>query len=366
MFLGSVSAAETEERDSLIRKALEDIHSSGNALVTDSCVHFLYAGPAQSVFVPSDMNAWQPGEDRMINLEGTDLFHLTLPLPHGARLEYKFIVDFVWMMDPANSRKALGGYGYNSELWMPGYTPPPEISEQVGIERGSLDTLAFTSDTLGRTHPVFVYLPARYSGGTTALESIWVTDGGEYLTLGHMKTVLDNMIHARRIRPVVAIFIDPRTDPNDSRTSRRMEDYSLHSPFLNALISELRPRILREYRIESGPGVIMGASMGGLFSTYAVVTRPDVFYGSAAQSPAYWWESGAIFDLVKKRGPTAGKFYIDTGTIRDAQAESNRMYHVLLELDCTVTYSEYPEGHNPVNWRARIDDILEYFFPASR
>lgn len=365
-FLRSVSAAEPGQRDSLIHEALNAVSSSGNALVTDSCVYFLYAGPAHSVFVPSDMNAWRPGEDRMTSLEGTDLFHLTLPLQRRARLEYKFIVDSVWMMDPVNSRKALGGYGYNSEVWMPGYMPPPEIFERSGIERGSLDTLLFTSDTLGRAHPVFVYLPAGYSSDSSAFESIWVTDGGEYLTLGHMKTVLDNMIHDRRIRPVVALFVDPRTDPNDARTSKRIEDYSLRSSFLNALIFELRPRILRQYRIESGPCVIMGASMGGLFSTYAVASRPDVFYGSAAQSPAYWWDDGAIFALVKECRPKTTKFYIDTGTIRDAQAESNQMYHVLLELGCTVAYSEYPEGHNPVNWRARIDDILEYFFPSSR
>ncbi len=365
-FLRSVSAAEPEDRDSLIKEALDAIRSSGNALVTDSCVYFLYAGPAGSVVVPTDKNGWRPGEDGMTSLEGTDLFYLTLPLQRGARMEYKLIVDSVWMMDPVNSRKALGGYGYNSEVWMPGYMAPPEISERAGIERGSLDTLLFTSDTLGRAHPVFVYLPPGYSGESIAYETIWVTDGGEYLTLGHMKTVLDNMIHDRRIRPVVAIFVDPRTDPNDSRTSKRMEDYNLRSSFLNALIFELRPRILRQYRIESGPGVIMGASMGGLFSTYAVVSSPDVFYGSAAQSPAYWWDDGAIFALVKNCGPKTTKFYIDTGTISDAQAESNRMYHLLLELGCTVTYSEYPEGHNPVNWRARIDDILEYFFPASR
>jgi enterochelin esterase family protein len=247
---------------------------------------------------------------------------------------------------------------------MPGYVPPAEIVQRKEVPRGSLDTLLFSSDTLGRTHPVIIYTPPGYAADTVRYESIWVTDGGEHLTLNLMGTVLDNLIHDGRIRPVVGIFVDPRTDPADSRTSRRMEDYALSRPFLNALIAELRPLILKEYRIATEPAVIMGSSLGGLFSTYASVTRPDIFSGCAAQSPAYWWNNGELFDLVEARRPTTVRFYIDTGTIMDAREESFRMSQLLRRLGCEVSYAEYPEGHNPVNWRARIDEILEYFFPA--
>ncbi len=364
-FLHNVSTTRLEERQKLIRAAVDRIRSSGNALVTDSTVHFIYSGPGKAVFVPSDLNGWNPRVDSMLNIAGTDLFHLTKRLPARSRFEYKFMVDSTWVLDPINPRKTVGGYGYNSEVWMPGYEPSQEIQSRPGVQQGRIDTLLFRSDTLGRTHPVMVYLPFGY-GQQEEYESIWVTDGGEYLSLGLMKTILDNLIHDRRIRPVVGVFVDPRTDPRDPGTSKRMDDYAMSDRFLQALVMELRPRILRDYRIRRTPAVIMGASLGGLFATYAACSRSDVFGGSAAQSPAYWWNNRAIYDLVRSSHPEEIKFYIDTGTINDAQAESSAMKNVLRELGCQVTYAEYPEGHNWVNWRARVDEILEYFFRGDK
>jgi hypothetical protein len=214
-FLSKISRASGHARDSIVTDAVGRIRNSGNALVTDSSVCFLYAGRGENIFVPSDINGWQPLENRMIHIEGSDIFYLILPFPGDGRLEYKFVVDSMWIMDPVNPRKALGGYGFNSELWMPGYEPPSEILERNGVRRGSLDTLYFHSDSLGRTHPVFIYLPFGYSVHEKGFGTLWVTDGGEYLTLGLMKNVLDNMIYDGRINPVVAIFVDPRTDPTD-------------------------------------------------------------------------------------------------------------------------------------------------------
>jgi enterochelin esterase family protein len=301
----------------------------------------------------------------MTKLEGTDLFYLTRSLERQSRFEYKFVADSTWILDPINPRRTVGGYGLNSEVWMLGYVPPEEIQERADVSRGRIDTLLFRSDTLGRTHPVMVYLPSGYTKEKGNYETIWVTDGGEYLSLGLMKTVLDNLIHERRIRPVVAVFVDPRTDPRDSGTSKRMEDYTMSVKFLNALVTELRPRLLKEYQIRNTPAVIMGASLGGLFATFATFARPDVFGASASQSPAFWWNNRAIFDFVRAIQPNAVNFYIDTGTINDAQPDALAMKNVLVELGYPVSYAEYPEGHNWVNWRARIDEILEYFFRVS-
>ena len=59
---------------------------------------------------------------------------------------------------------------------------------------------------------------------------------------------------------------------------------------------------------------------------------------------------------------TPGKFYIDTGTIRDAQEHARKMKKVLEEKCYDFSYGEYPESHNWVNWRSRLDDILVYFW----
>ncbi len=193
---------------------------------------------------------------------------------------------------------------------------------------------------------------------------IFVTDGGEYLSLGLMHNVLDNLIAGRRIRPVVAVFIDPRTDIGNSGTSKRMTDYAMSDTFVTFLIHDVRSRLIKEYRLTSDPGetAIMGASLGGLIATYAAYSRPEVFGLCAAQSPSYWFNGGAVIRLIRDGERRPVRFYIDTGTMRDSQTEAQAMRDVLLEKGYALRYAEYPEGHNWANWRARIADILITFW----
>jgi predicted alpha/beta superfamily hydrolase len=40
--------------------------------------------------------------------------------------------------------------------------------------------------------------------------------------------------------------------------------------------------------------VLVGHSLGGLFAVYALMTRPDVFQGYIAISPALWWDDQSL------------------------------------------------------------------------
>ncbi len=364
-FLTRVAA----EKDSAAKKAIvqgyvDKLKKYGRAVVEDTTVYFLYEGNAKRVSVPSDLNGWSPTADTMKRIQGTSLFFLAKSLDYAARFEYKLLVDSTWRLDPLNQQQSMGGYGANSEIWMPHYRPPEEIEYRSNISHGIVDTLSFKSRLLGRTHPVFVYTPPGYKRSRKRYPCIYVTDGGEYISLALMLNVLDNLIADKRIQPIVGIFIDPRTDVRDSQTSKRMFDYSMSDTFVNALLKELRPRLMKKYKLTTSPEetAIMGASLGGLISTYAAHQHPEVFGLCAAQSPAYWWKDAGIFKIIEPEAKKPIKFYIDTGTIRDAQREALKMKDLLQLKGYEVRYGEYPEGHNWVNWRSRLDDILEYFW----
>ncbi len=224
------------------------------------------------------------------------------------------------------------------------------------------------SNILGRTHVAFVYRPPGYPGAKQKYPSIYVMDGGEYLSLAMMNNVLDNLIADGRIEPVVGIFLDPRTDISDSKTSMRMHDYTMSDSFVNFMISELCPRVMMKFRVSNDPSqtAIMGASLGGLIATYAGWRHPERFGLVAAQSPSYWWKEHSMIMFARDSSKKNIKFYIDTGTMRDAQDESRTMRAVLENKGYELRYREYPEGHNWVNWRARLDDILEYFWAKKK
>ena len=364
-FLKHVDATkDSAARKEIVETFIANVKTSGRAVIEDTTVFFMYCGPAKHVSVPSDLNGWNPASDTMKRIGGTSLFYLPKNIDGAARFEYKFIVDSTWILDPLNQQVVMGGYGANSEIWMPHYTPPTEIEYRSAVSHGMLDTMSFKSKLLGRTHPVFVYMPPGYKKSHAPYPAIYVTDGGEYITLALMLNVLDNLIADKTIEPIIGVFIDPRTNVNDPSTSWRMLDYSMSDTFVNALLTELRPRLMKNYRLTSNPAktAIMGASLGGLLSTYAAYTHPEVFGLCAAQSPAYWWKDLAIFKRIES-GPTKPiKFYIDTGTIKDAQPDASRMKNLLQSKGYHVIYGEYPESHNWANWRARLPKLLTYFW----
>ncbi len=359
----------TAEKDSMSRRSLVDalvarVRDSERAVIEDTTVYFMYSGKARSVGVASDLNGWNDSSDVMKRIDGTDFFYLQKSIDEAARFEYKLVVDSTWILDPLNKQQAIGGYGPNSEIWMPHYSPPKEIEYRPDIPHGAVDSLKFKSRLLGRSHPVYIYTPPGYKQSRKKYPSIYVTDGGEYISLALMLNVLDNLLADKRIEPIVGIFVDPRTDGRDARTSTRMFDYSMSDTFVNAVITELRPRLLKRYRIAPTPEqtAIMGASLGGLISTYAAYTHPEIFGLCASQSPAYWWKERGMFKLIEDGPKKQIKFYIDTGTIRDARVEASQMKDLLLAKGYEVKYGEYPEGHNWVNWRARLSNILTYFW----
>lgn len=357
------------ENDSVRRREIVNdyifrVRAYGREVTEDSVVYFLFRGPARRVLLAGDINGWEM-KDTLSRIPQTDLFFLARTFHPAARFEYKFVVDSSWMLDPINPRTAIGGYGLNSEIWMPQYTPPKEIEYRTNIPHGKLDTLRITSAVLKRTHSVFVYLPAQYNSlPRKRYPTIFVTDGGEYISLARMTNVLDNMIADGRIPPLIGVFVDPRTDLRDSRTSKRMTDYTMNDTFVNFLVNEVRARLMKKHRLINEPSqtAIMGASLGGLIATYAAFTRPEVFGRCAAQSPSYWWNKKAMLTLVERGKKRNVKFYIDTGTIRDAQTEASAMRDILTRKGYSVHYEEHPESHNWANWRARIPNILTYFW----
>ena len=359
------SANDSSSKSRLAEEYIAKVRQHGRAVIEDSTIYFLYFGNAKRVAVPGDLNGWNPKEDSLTRIPKTNLFYLAKSVHAAARFEYKLAVDSTWILDPLNRQQAIGGYGPNSEIWMPLYKPPTEIEYRADILHGRIDTLKIKSKLLNRTHPVFVYMPPGYKQSTRKLyPTMYVTDGGEYITLALMLNVLDNLIAEKRIEPIVAVFVDPRTDLRDIRTSKRMHDYTLSDTFVSFLVHEVLASLTKKYRVDlrAEQTAIMGASLGGLISTYAAFTRPDVFGLAAAQSPSYWWKQDTVITLFERSPKKNLRFYIDTGTIRDTQEKALKMKSVLEAKGYPVHYEEHPEAHNWVNWRSRVSHILEYFW----
>ena len=155
---------------------------------------------------------------------------------------------------------------------------------------------------------------------------------------------------------------------------------SLSDDYLRFIVRELKPAIDRRYATRPGreSTFIMGSSMGGLISLYALFEYPQVFGGAAGLSTHWIGQPSALgreksrngilplaaMNYLQQHLPPPGdmKVYSDRG---DDAADSlyAPMHGFLAELlrdrgyrDEQVMLRVYPgRGHNEKDWAARVE-----------
>ncbi|MGH9932455.1 MAG: alpha/beta hydrolase [Pyrinomonadaceae bacterium] len=137
--------------------------------------------------------------------------------------------------------------------------------------------------------------------------------------------------------------------------------------YLKFLVYEMKPFIDATYRTLPGrkDTFIMGSSMGGLISAYAMSEYPNIFGGGGCISTHFPAGDGIVIDYLKTHLPDARthKFYFDYGTeTLDANYEPYQ-----LKMNEVMRNAGYKEGENWVtkkflgadhterSWSKRVD-----------
>lgn len=76
---------------------------------------------------------------------------------------------------------------------------------------------------------------------------------------------------------------------------------------LSLLVDQIRPWLAAQYPINPAQQILFGHSLGGLFTLYALHTRPDAFQGYGAISPSLWWNEGYLKPMLESQDPTPRK-----------------------------------------------------------
>ena len=71
--------------------------------------------PGKKVFVAGSFNDWDPNAAPMEDRDQAGVYTATLRIPRGSH-EYKFVVDGIWQVDPANPDCVMNGYGSMNSL----------------------------------------------------------------------------------------------------------------------------------------------------------------------------------------------------------------------------------------------------------
>ncbi len=142
--------------------------------------------------------------------------------------------------------------------------------------------------------------------------------------------------------------------------------------YLGFLVGELKPFIDRTYRTqpEAAHTSVMGSSMGGLISAYALAEYPETFGAAACVSTHWPAGDGAVIDYLAGHLPKPGahRLYFDFGTATlDATYEPHQR-----RMDAVIRAAGYTEGrdwltlkfagaeHSEKSWRERVELPLRF------
>lgn len=323
---------------------------------------------------------------RLSRIPGTDVWSKTRRMRADARFGYAFSVnepltvpatdaeeEARWAAlkpDPLNPRKAVEPLVSLAEL--PAARPQPWIVPRPKVPKGRLAESTFRSDQLRNERIVRVYTPPGYDPKGKPYGLLVVLDGRTYTSDIPGQTILDNLLAAGRIPPLVAVFI---ANPS---VEARVRELSCHPPFAEFLTRELLPWVRRGYRITDDPArtAIAGSSLGGLAAACAAVRHPEVFGNVLSLSGSFYWRPPDEVEpewLARQlaAGPKLPlRFYLEAGLMEDKPrpggtsllAANRHLRTVLQARGYAVEYREFNGGHSILNWRGSFaDGVLALF-----
>lgn len=307
-------------------------------------------------------------------VDGSDLWYLSMDLPHRSRVEYKIAVRRggrqALVRDPLNDKLARDPYGANSVVHGEGYAVPDWIADDPFARRGEIVDIHLHSAAFGGGRDVQIYLPARFRT-TRRYPLLIVHDGPDYVRFAALRNVLDNLIHRLELPPmIVALTASPD----------RLNEYADDERHARFLSEELLVELERRYPLLPTPDArgLLGASFGAVAALAAAWRHPGRFGRLLLQSGSFAFTDigdhgrGPLFDPVvrfvnafraRPELPDV-RLFISCGMYESLIYYNRSLVPLLQAAGIDVRFAEVPDGHNWENWRDRLREGLSWLFPG--
>lgn len=297
----------------------------------------------------------------------------------------------------------------------------PAMAEPNGlptVSAGRIVDLGELTSAYADPRRVVVWLPSSYTQRGRPHSVLYMHDGQNLFdkaTAGYgaewqVDEVLDRLIRTRQVKPTIVVGI--------WNTPKRLREYvpskafaklppgymdrvrglyggdPLSDGYLRFLVAELKPMIDRRFNVRRNRAntAIMGSSMGGLISLYAINEYPRVF-GAAGMVSTHWplfrprdgeKLSAEDLDVVAEAfeayltpglpDPRRHRLYFDHGSeTLDAHyaAYQARIDRVVAARgyrpgDSWISRNFPGQEHNEKSWASRVDVPLRFLLPAER
>jgi hypothetical protein len=210
--------------------------------------------------------------------------------------------------------------------------PPPSIGDPEIVDHSEAHVLPRSAN--GRDYRITVGLPDSYAAHPERRYPVlYVTDG--YWDYKLCKSIVGGLVYDKAIPEVILVGIGYPGEAPDYGRLRRWDLTPVSGPddadlgegghageFLDVLERQIIPYVEGRYRVDAGYRVLGGSSLGGLFALYVMLTRPALFAGYIAPSPATPFARGWLFgyeDAFAKSGKRlAARLYMTAAEKEEA------------------------------------------------
>lgn len=253
----------------------------------------------------------------------------------------------------------IRGFFFFIFLWM--------ISGNAQESTASKNVSTFTIEApqLKTSKKIWIYLPEGYSA--TAKKKYSVIYMHDAQNLFDKKTSfvgewnVDEKLDSLKAQVIVVGIEHGNEKRIDELTPFKNEKYSggKADEYVDFIVKTLKPYIDKNYhtKTKAKNTLIIGSSLGGLVSYYAVFKYPEVFGKAGVFSPSFWF-SNDIYTLTEKAPKNKTKIYFLCGDKEsdDMVKDLNKMERLLDKNRCYclhLTKTKIVKGgeHNEKLWR---------------
>ena len=235
---------------------------------------------------------------------------------------------------------------------------------QQSTATNQVSTFTIDAPQLKTTKKIWVYLPKNYTTSKKKFPVIYMHDAQNlfdsktsFVGEWNVDEKLDSL-HAQ----VIIVGIEHGNEKRiDELTPYKNEKYGGGNAdnYLEFIVKTLKPEIDKKYRSKTSvknTGII-GSSLGGLVSYYAILKYPTIFGRAGIFSPAFWINT-EIYTLMKNTPKLKSKIYFLCGDNESTEMVSdlNKMEKLIADKRCdcnNMTKTKIIKGgqHNEKLWR---------------
>lgn len=228
---------------------------------------------------------------------------------------------------------------------------------------------------------LLVYLPPSYGSSDRRYPVLYMHDGQnlfDQATSFSYEWQVDETMQSLSAEGLEAIVVGI---PNTG--TQRLREYSPFSQprmgggagerYLAWVTQTVKPMIDQEFRTLPTAEYtgILGSSMGGLISMYAMFRYRHVFGMVGAMSPAFWFNRDTLYPFIDRLPFLGGKVYLDVGTSEGSErfrSDVRRMFDLLrhkgYQMGRDLLYVEELGGmHDEIAWGRRLPTALRFLLP---